>query len=275
MTERALHFGADGHLLGTLCPARPGRRQPGTVGLILLNAGIVHRVGPHRFNVKLARHAAELGVPSLRFDMSGRGDSGIGRTAGGYREAAIRDIRDAVRTLAEHEKVDRFMLFGICSGAIDGYVAALEEPRIVSLVMFDPHVFPTIGTRTRDFLAKLRRYGIVQGIKRLQVLRHVRNSVENADDADAGSELPPIRQYAADLRRLTERGTRVHLVYSGSSCDQVEFEAQRRKLLSHGMDPRVRTELIPTVDHVITSLSAQREILSRFAGWSGAVEAAE
>ena len=275
MTERALHFGVDGQLLGTICTASPGCRHSGNLGLILLNAGIVHRIGPHRFNVKLARHAAEMGIPSLRFDMSGRGDSGFEKQAKGYRETAISDIREAVRKLAEDEKVTRFVLFGICSGAIDGYAAALEEPRIVSLVMFDPYVFPTIRSRVREFLGKLRRYGIVQGINRLQVLRHVRKSPESAADTAVGAELPPIEQYTADLRRLVQRGARVHLVYSGSSCDQVEYETQRRKLLANGLDPLVCTEFIPGVDHVITSLSAQREILSCFAAWVGALEAAE
>ena len=51
----------------------PAVTAPPTV--VLLNAGIVHRVGPNRMHVLLARALAAAGISSLRFDMSGIGDS--------------------------------------------------------------------------------------------------------------------------------------------------------------------------------------------------------
>ena len=51
MIERSIAFGADGGLIGTLClPSIPGANGSG-VGQILFNAGVVHRIGPHRINV--------------------------------------------------------------------------------------------------------------------------------------------------------------------------------------------------------------------------------
>ena len=273
MRERTFHFGPGGQLLGTICRPTRGRPGPAGLGLILLNAGIVHRIGPHRFNVKLARRAASMGIPSLRFDLSGRGDSGPGKPGRNYKELAVEDVREAVAVLSRDEGPERFMLFGICSGAIDGYLAALSEPRIASLVMFDPYVFPTMRAIARECLSKIRKYGIGGGFSRLMELRHVRHSPE-ADADDGGSELPPIDQYAADLRTLAERGVNVHLIYSGSSCDNREYESQRRKLLGgRGLDALIRTELMQDVDHVITSLRAQERVLSRFDDWVAAVPA--
>src|SRR5262249_27402146 len=49
-----------------------GKRSP---MVLFLNAGAVHRVGPNRMYVDLARSWAEHGLTSLRLDLSGLGDS--------------------------------------------------------------------------------------------------------------------------------------------------------------------------------------------------------
>ena len=73
MIERPLYFGERSNLLGVLtAPAAP---HPGSPAVILLNAGLLHRVGPNRLHVDVARRLAEAGFTSLRFDMSGVGDS--------------------------------------------------------------------------------------------------------------------------------------------------------------------------------------------------------
>ena len=42
---------------------------------MLLNSGAVRRIGPQRMWVEAARRWAALGVPTLRFDVVGVGDS--------------------------------------------------------------------------------------------------------------------------------------------------------------------------------------------------------
>src|ERR1700754_2059370 len=42
---------------------------------VILNSGIIHRVGHHRMYVSLARMLARAGYQVLRFDLSGIGDS--------------------------------------------------------------------------------------------------------------------------------------------------------------------------------------------------------
>jgi len=43
--------------------------------VVLLNAGLVHRVGPFRLYVPLARTLAAAGFPVVRFDQPGVGDA--------------------------------------------------------------------------------------------------------------------------------------------------------------------------------------------------------
>ena len=57
MIEQSLIFGPERHLVGTV--TLPEQPVVGQVMLLLTNAGVIPRVGPHRVNVKLARHFAQ------------------------------------------------------------------------------------------------------------------------------------------------------------------------------------------------------------------------
>ena len=75
MAEQTLILGVERHLVATLTAATPsGAGSPRCVA-VLTNSGVIPRSGPHRMNVHLARRFAEMGIPSIRFDMSGLGDS--------------------------------------------------------------------------------------------------------------------------------------------------------------------------------------------------------
>ena len=73
MREAAVSFGPNASLVGIITsPSVPAARRE-LPGVILLNAGIINRVGPNRIYVKMARRLADMGLPVLRFDFSGRG----------------------------------------------------------------------------------------------------------------------------------------------------------------------------------------------------------
>ena len=57
----------------TVAPRR--RAEAGQPWVVLLNAGIIHRIGPNRLYVQLARRLASRGHAVLRFDLAGIGDS--------------------------------------------------------------------------------------------------------------------------------------------------------------------------------------------------------
>jgi alpha/beta superfamily hydrolase len=76
MNEEAVHFGSLGSLIGIVTSAAR-RNNEDKPGVVLLNPGIVHRVGPGRIYVKIARALAEQGFTVLRFDFSGIGDSSV------------------------------------------------------------------------------------------------------------------------------------------------------------------------------------------------------
>ena len=71
MTEHVVQFGERRRLVGTLTEAS----GPRDGGFVLLNAGVISRVGPQRLNVTLARAIARIGFTAFRFDLSGLGAS--------------------------------------------------------------------------------------------------------------------------------------------------------------------------------------------------------
>ncbi len=77
MKEQAVNFGEKQSLVGILTDPQNEKGSNIQVGAILLNSGILHRVGPGRTYVKMARELAALGFTVLRFDFSGIGDSKV------------------------------------------------------------------------------------------------------------------------------------------------------------------------------------------------------
>lgn len=157
MTEVTLSFGAERHLVGTLC--RPGDAAVGDCAVLLLNAGVIHRIGPHRFNVKLARALARAGLPSLRLDLSGQGDSRLPAQPLPYPQQAVADLRAAMDHLQGLLGVQRFVIAGICSGANHGLAAADADPRVAGLWMLDTHLYPTPRTRRERWRLQWRLRG--------------------------------------------------------------------------------------------------------------------
>ena len=98
--------------------------------VVILNAGVIHRVGPNRLWVRLAREFAALGLTTLRFDLSGIGDSEPQRDSISLAESTMRDIDTAMDYLNKSQGIDRFIFVGLCSGACDAFFAACRDPRI-------------------------------------------------------------------------------------------------------------------------------------------------
>ena len=80
MNERTLTFDRVSRMVGILTEP-DADFDPGRPCFVLLNAGLVHRVGPGRTSVQLARRLADLGFASLRFDHTGKGRR-VGKLAG-------------------------------------------------------------------------------------------------------------------------------------------------------------------------------------------------
>jgi exosortase A-associated hydrolase 1 len=141
--ERAVVFGCGGDWLYGVAsvPAQPGPR-----GVLILVGGPQYRAGSHRQFVLLARHLAAAGVPALRFDYRGMGDSEGGlrtfEAAGDDLQAAIDHFFTAVPGMRE------VVVWGLCDAASTALCHAGSDPRVTGLVLVNP------WARTETSIAK-------------------------------------------------------------------------------------------------------------------------
>ena len=135
--ETPVRFGAHRTLVGILTPAHGAATD---MAVILLNAGLIHHVGPHRLHVRLARALAGIGVACLRFDFSGIGDSPARPDNLPIVEMVVREPCEAMDEL-ERRGYKRFVLAGICSGAYSAFKATSVDARVVGAILINPQDF--------------------------------------------------------------------------------------------------------------------------------------
>lgn len=126
-------------------PAEPLQdpRSRGNV-LILLNSGTIHHIGPSRLYVATARLGAALGMPVLRMDLSGVGESPPRpgeKENTAYSASALDDIARAIRFAAARFSNANIHLIGVCSGAYHGLKAAVRGLPVRSVVVINPLAF--------------------------------------------------------------------------------------------------------------------------------------
>jgi exosortase A-associated hydrolase 1 len=121
-------------------------------GVLIVVGGPQYRVGSHRQFALLAHHLAELGVPTLRFDYRGMGDSdGEKRTF----ESVGADIRCAIdRFFASVPGLKDVVIWGLCDAASAALFYAPGDARVSGLVLLNPWVRTEQGAAR----AHLRHY---------------------------------------------------------------------------------------------------------------------
>jgi pimeloyl-ACP methyl ester carboxylesterase len=135
--ESVFTCGPEGRLVGIVSRAAqeaPGHDRP---GIVFLNAGNAHRVGPNRVYILLSRLFAARGFTCCRFDLSGIGDS-PGRSDGiPFREYALHETRQVLDDLSLRIGPSRFVLIGLCAGADIAFDTASEDQRVAGMILIN------------------------------------------------------------------------------------------------------------------------------------------
>lgn len=143
MKETIIKFGPQKKLLGIVSnPDTPIENAPVT---IMLNTGVINRVGPYQLHVDITRSLANAGFRAVRMDMSSFGDSAVREDADNSDEASLKDLRDAFDALGERYGATKFILVGLCSGAYRAHTIAHADPRVVGLIAIDGITFQTLA----------------------------------------------------------------------------------------------------------------------------------
>ena len=271
--QLALRFRCAGDAQARLIGILSLPRVPGPRGVLIVTGGPQYRAGSHRQFVLLAAFLAARGVPVLRFDYRGMGDSeGAPRD---YREVEA-DIAGALaQFFAAVPALREVVLWGLCDGATAAACHAPHDARVCGLILLNPWVRSQAGLARatlrhyylprlmqRDFWRKLAGGGVALGDS-LASLRQA------AADSQCGT-----REAAAPATMLFEalrcfRG-KVLLILSGDDLGAREWTAlqqSERAWRELGASRTWREEYVAGANHTFSSASARAQVERLCADW--------
>jgi pimeloyl-ACP methyl ester carboxylesterase len=270
-------FGPDGRLVGVL--TEPASTAARNTGVLLLNAGVVHHVGPQRLWVTLARRLAQSGFTVLRLDHAGIGDS-LHRDDGlPWDQSSLADVNDALGWLEQSTACRRFALLGLCAGTLTAFRAAQRESRVDAIVLLtalleDPALVPedvvaeAMDRRVgRSYVTQKATSG--EAWKRLltgqvnpgRVIRTIGRTAFAPAKAATGPR-PGTADAIAGLERLLRRGTSISFVYAEPTTVleyfRMTIDPRLEELKAMG---RLDVAVLKGADHTFTSRRDQTRVV--------------
>lgn len=271
--------------------------------IVLLSPGVKMRVAPHRLYNIMAEHFAKQGFPVFRFDFWGLGDSEgdcpeefladlyghiqVGRY--------VKDTKSAMDWLAAEKGIKRFIVGGLCGGAITGLLAGAEDHRCVGLLSIgipvsldssnvDQTLYMTLNQRIeirKSYIGKLLR---PQAWLRLLTLKSDfgliwrtvfyggtprQNPGKKGKNGEAkNSNINPV--FAPKFFELVNRGCPVLLVFSGADRLLHEYEekfaAQNTQRLEALKDV-LTLNIVPNANHILSREDWKHQMLNFASSW--------
>lgn len=272
MREKAVLFGKTAKLVGVLCEPTGDVRRAGAPCVVLLNSGLLHRVGAHRLHVKLARALSQIGVPSLRFDFSGLGDSEVRKDSLPFEQSGPLEVREAMDFLEAKVGSSSFVLVGLCSGADMAFGTACTDERVVGLAQLDGFVYKTWQYYPRRFGPKLLSLRSARGFVAEHAGRLLRRGslpgtapAEDFVQSPYAREFPPQADVEAGLRHLINRRVRLFNFFSR------EHYGYKRQYIdcfrSVRFENNLQLEFLPAADHTVSDIEHQSQVVRRISGW--------
>lgn len=254
--EEPVLFGPASTLFGMLTRPTSGPSAP--VACLMSNFGVTHHIGPHRIQVKVARDLAAQGIPTLRFDLTGVGDSPASGTAKNFESQAQDDLRAAIDCLESKLGVKKVIIFGLCSGVSHGLRIAVADPRVTGLLSFDGYRFPGRRAEVMRLWARFLRYPVAQSVHWAKRLAGGSRQKDNLLQGRTTESVVTAADFARSMDTLVARDVSVYLVYSASHQPRDRNKDQMLELRGAPFLDKVRYEFMPAVDHSFTLLSGQR-----------------
>jgi pimeloyl-ACP methyl ester carboxylesterase len=289
LREQAILLGKRKSLVGIVAQGSTGDSAAGDSdsrlpAVVILNSGIIHRVGPNRMFVRLSRQLAVAGHLVVRFDLSGIGDSEPRADGLSPLDATLADIREVLDSLEATRQVRRFILVGLCSGADHSVVYAGQDPRVAGMVLIDPTIPRTRGYYVRHYRGRVLRW---RSWLNFASGRHPfwkslgRSIAPAAPESPEGEEelreaLPDVqdarvRTFLADVyARAAAAGVDIMAVFTGGREDRHNEAIQLLEAFPQvAFGSRLRLEFMGSADHTFTSQADRCSVLALISSWIG------
>lgn len=284
MKEKPAIFGKSARLVGIVTsPARAGAKHDAPA-LVVLNSGLLHRVGAGRLSVRVIRALAEEGYYGMRFDFSGLGDSENRADGMPFEKRCTEEAREAMDFVTEKHGNKQFVLMGLCSGADIAFETAVNDPRVVGLIQIDPFAYRTPKFylhyttyllqqhgpklfRPKDWWRVINKYGRPVA-RKLIGKQTLAERYPDLIESPFQRDIPPREYVAAGLRDLVNRGAQIFNVFTGGMKDQYNHQSQYFDCF-HDIDfgGRVTARYLPDADHTLEALDLQERFINDLRDW--------
>ena len=285
IVERGISFACEGCWLYGVLSLPPVSSQAAARGVVLVVGGPQYRVGSHRQFTLLARELARQGVPVLRFDYRGMGDS----------EGEMRDFLDVDADLraaidafsAEVPAVREVVLWGLCDAASAAMLYSHKDPRVAGLVLLNPWARTEEGAARaylkHYYLSRLAESGLWRKIARGQFdyraaassfVSLCASALRGGSAADAGSAASPSTTRPPSLPEQMLSGFsrfqgRTLIIISGADLtgrafsDMAASPAWRKQMRRQ----QVSRHTLPQADHTFSRPDWRDQVAQWTADW--------
>jgi len=272
-----------------------------SVGIILLSPGVKMRVAPHRMYLEMTEKLIELGFCVLRFDFYGLGDS-----EGEVEDDLLADLYGRIQTgmyvddtvsamdwMQGACNLDRFIVGGLCGGAITGLLCGMQDKRIDSLlgigipVTLDSTNMDRMETLSTGYLDRLRK-GYVKKLldpkswirlltfqSDFKVMFKSLKAANKGDSNKASSEGELRGNYnhlfTEGFMSFVKSSRKMLLVFGGADRLLWEFEEQFMSRYAEELqdynEKHLEFHKIEDANHILSLPEWKSEMLSCMEGW--------
>jgi hypothetical protein len=247
-------FGPEQCLVGAITDPKT---SPSSIGAIIWGMGAGE--------LRIARSLARLGMAAMLVQQKERAFLRLD-TEG------VRYCKEAIETLHAKRGVDSFILMGICGRASISFYTAVDDPRVIGLILANPALNPVLTVLER-YKNKLRNAAswrrLITGkidlahhlksakrIKTLLLGRLVRadeKTLIESSKATVNRDLMMPDNIGPRLEALAERGVRVLLVFSDQDPGLGYFRKRYGKSFERlSQHPGMSVEVLSTDAHRLT-----------------------
>lgn len=257
------------------------------IGVLMVVGGPQYRVGSHRQFILLARHLAGQGIPTMRFDVRGMGDSeGQPRRF----DQLDYDIRSAVDEFFKCcLEIKQVVLWGLCDGASAALFYAYQDSRVKGLALLNPWVYTEQGAAktylkhyylqrftSKDFWLKVISFKFNYAHSALSLLNFLKQATGKTETPQTAKRIArvdenltlPIRMREC-LKQFTHP---VLLILSGRDLTADEFketvkgDPEWQSLLGQ---PHITCREFDEADHTFSSATWREQVALWISDWIG------